>query len=211
MDQQTLTAYDGAAAGFAADWESQPTGLDLQSAVREFFRTGRTAGIGCGSGRDAAWLAQVGFPTTGYDASDALLREARRRHPGIAFERASLPELAGVEDASFTNVLCETVIMHLPRELIPEAVRRLLAILEPGGTLYLGWRVTAGADQRDGAGRLYAAFSPQVIRDALGAAQILLDEELRSASSGKLIHRIVGRKRGIGKRTSEDIIRFSDL
>ena len=31
-----------------------------------------------------------------------------------------------------------------------------MAVLRPGGCLYLSWRVTAGADQRDAHGRLYA-------------------------------------------------------
>ncbi len=39
---------------------------------------------------------------------------------------------------------CETVIMHLESNAIMPAVEQLLAILIPGGTLYLSWRVTGG-------------------------------------------------------------------
>ena len=61
--------------------------------------------------------------------------------------------------------------------------------------LYLSWRVTDGADQRDPHGRLYAAFESALIREAIdGMAVILLDDEPMSASSGKKIHRIVARK-----------------
>ena len=102
--------------------------------------------------------------------------------------------LAGIADGSFTNVLCETVVMHLPPADIPASVRRLIAILEPGGTLYLSWRATQGGDSRDSHGRLYAAFDPEVVRDALTGTETLLDEQVRSASSGKLVHRIVARK-----------------
>jgi hypothetical protein len=85
--------------------------------------------------------------------------------------------------------------MHLRRPQILDAVRRLLAILRPDGILYLSWRVTDGADQRDAHGRLYAAFESALIREALeGAAVLLLDDEPISASSGKKIHRIVARK-----------------
>ena len=70
------------------------------------------------------------------------LAQARRLHPGVEFRRASLPELDGVADASFVNVLCETeVIMHLEPVVIPAAVRRFITILKPGGTLYLTWRL----------------------------------------------------------------------
>ena len=70
----------------------------------------------------------------------------------------------------------------------------MLAILAPGGTLYLSWRVTRGADLRDGHGRLYRAFDAAIVRGALDGTEVLLDEEAVSASSGKVIHRLVVRK-----------------
>ena len=113
----------------------------------------------------------------------------------MKFATAALPDLAGLPDAAFDNVLCETVIMHLRRPQILGAVRRLLAILKPDGILYLSWRVTDGADQRDAHGRLYSAFESALVLEAIeGAATLLLDDEPVSASSGKKIHRIVARK-----------------
>jgi SAM-dependent methyltransferase len=119
----------------------------------------------------------------------------RARYPDLSFATATLPELVGVPDASFDNVLCETVLMHLPRDGIVPSVRRLMAILRPGGTLYLSWRVSSGSDQRDAQGRLYAAFEPSLVTDALADATILLDEPATSISSGKPIHRVIARKR----------------
>src|ERR1051325_5816999 len=195
MDRQTLAAYQTGAAGFAKDWHDQPPPADLHALIRSYFRAGgRTADIGCGSGREVAFLAAGGFDVTGYDASDALLEQARLRYPKLRFEAALLPELAGLPDNSFDNVLCETVIMHLPRPLIAPAVERLKELLKPDGVLYLSWRVTAGVDQRDPAGRLYTAFDGDLVRQALGGAAVLLDDEPVSLSSGKKIHRIVARK-----------------
>jgi SAM-dependent methyltransferase len=193
-DIATIAAYDADAANFAEDWETQPPPTDLHDAVRHFFQPGPTADIGCGSGRDTAWLAANGFSATGFDASEGLLGEARRRHPGIRFVQATLPELTGVADASFTNVLCETVIMHLPPEHVTAAVRKMIALLIPGGTLYLSWRVTENKDRRDEHGRLYAAFDPDLVLQGLAHTQYLLDEQRVSASSGKIIRRIVVRK-----------------
>src|SRR3981189_3243567 len=56
MDQQTLAAYDLDAADFAAQWHDQPAPHDLHALVGRFFRPGPTADIGCGSGREGAWL-----------------------------------------------------------------------------------------------------------------------------------------------------------
>ena len=194
MDRQTLAAYDLNAAAFAEDWHGQPAPVDLQEVVERFFvRGGTSADIGCGGGREVAWLNANGFPTIGFDACEGLLGEARRRHPGFRFAQAELPELRGI--GTFDNVLCETVIMHLRRPQLLDGVRRLLAILKPSGTIYLSWRVTEGADQRDAQGRLYSAFESALIREALdGQAEMLLDDEVLSASSGKKIHRIVARR-----------------
>jgi len=197
MDPDTLLAYDAAAAAFAADWHAQPAPADLHAVVRRFFQPGLTADIGCGSGREVAWLRANGYPAIGYDPSAGLLAQARARYPQLEFERAALPDLAGIAAGTFDNVLCETVIMHLPPDLIAPSVRRLVSILKPDGILYLSWRVTAGADQRDPQGRLYAAFGKDVVLGALSRTTILLDEEVISASSGKTIHRIVARKSAV--------------
>jgi SAM-dependent methyltransferase len=192
--RRTLAAYNDAATAFAQDWHAQPPPADLHALIRHYFRPGLTADIGCGSGREVAWLNANGFPAAGYDASEGLLFEARSRYPQHRFEAAALPELAPIADASFDNVLCETVIMHLARAAIVPSVRRMMAVLRPGGVLYVSWRVTVGADHRDARGRLYAAFDSALVTDALAGASVLLDAEAVSASSGKRIHRVVARK-----------------
>src|ERR1700742_346984 len=141
MDRSTLAAYDADAAAFARDWHEQPAPVDLQDLVERFFiKGGVTADIGCGSGREVAWLNANGYPAIGYDASDGLLAEARRRYPGADFRRAVLPALDGIASNSFDNVLCETVIMHLPNNDVAASVHRLADIVKPGGVLYVSWR-----------------------------------------------------------------------
>ena len=195
MDELTLEAYERAAAQYAQDWEEQPAPADMYALVDEFFCPGPTADVGCGSGRDAAWLSAHGFQTTGYDASPALLAEARRRHPDVDFAVARLPELEGVPRGHFANVLCETVIMHMRPTQITDSVRALLEMLAPEGTLYLSWRVAEEPGERRPDGRLYSAFSSELARAALADATILLDEEAMSASSDAMIHRLIARKR----------------
>lgn len=196
MDRATLAAYDKEAAAFAQDWHDQPAPRDLHEIVTRYFvKGGATADIGCGSGREVAWLNANGFPAEGFDASEGLLTEARARYPALRFAHAELPDLSGIASASLDNVLCETVIMHLDPALIAPSVRRMFELVMPGGIFYLSWRVTTGDDARDAHGRLYAAFDTALVRAELAAADMLLDAEVVSASSGKVIHRIVARKR----------------
>ncbi|MGA9299993.1 MAG: methyltransferase domain-containing protein [Bradyrhizobium sp.] len=200
MDRSTLAAYDKDAAAFAKDWHEQPAPVDLHEIVERFFiKGGMTADIGCGSGREVAWLNANGFLAKGFDASEGLLAEARTRYQQFDFAHAELPDLRGITANTYNNVLCETVIMHLDRAQIAPSVRRMFEIAKPGGIFYLSWRVTAGDDQRDKHERLYAAFEAPLVLAELAATIVLLDEEVVSASSGKTIHRVVVRKGGLSR------------
>jgi SAM-dependent methyltransferase len=195
-DPDTLAAYARDAARYSQDWLDQPPPNDLYSMLQtHLVPGGDTADIGCGNGRDAGWLAAQGYPVTGFDASLALLDEARRLYPDVTFREATLPALAGVDD-TYDNVICETVIMHLPVDEIASAIDSLLRILRPDGVLYLSWRVTEGADQRLPDGRLYSAFDPALVLGELANCAILLFEDVTSESSGKRICRVVATKRG---------------
>jgi SAM-dependent methyltransferase len=194
MDTATLNAYNRHSGMFAKEWHEQPAPTDMRAVVRQYFHPGLTADVGCGSGRDTAWLSENGYPAIGFDPSEGLLNEARQRHPGVRFQHGALPDLDCAAEGSFVNVLCETVIMHLEAKIVAPSVRRLMAILEPEGTLYLSWRITEGFDTRDGHGRLYTAFDLSLVVQALSTARMVLDEQKISASSGKTVHRIVARK-----------------
>jgi 2-polyprenyl-3-methyl-5-hydroxy-6-metoxy-1,4-benzoquinol methylase len=197
MDRQTLSAYDADAAAFAKEWHEQPAPSDLHEIVARYFvRGGTSVDIGCGCGREVAWLNANGFPAVGFDASEGLLAQARSRYPDLNFTHAELPSLKSIPADAYDNVLCETVIMHLDHARIAPSVRRLFDIVKPCGVLYLSWRVTDDSDLRDAHGRLYAAFDASLVLSELMAATTLLDEEAVSASSGKKIHRLLVKKAG---------------
>ncbi|MEZ5853472.1 MAG: methyltransferase domain-containing protein [Hyphomicrobiaceae bacterium] len=105
MDRDTILTYDRDAAAYAADWEeAQSPPDDLRDIVRSYFAPGPTIDIGCGSGRNTAWLVANGFDAIGIDASEGIAR-ARRRHPDVRFARDHLPELASLGNANCANVL----------------------------------------------------------------------------------------------------------
>ena len=194
-DSTTLDAYTHDAARYSREWLDQPPPDDMYALwANHLLPTGKTADIGCGNGRDAAWLADHGYRVTGFDASAGLLEEARRLYPQITFRMASLPSLAEIDEA-FDNVVCETVLMHLPVDAITDAVDNLVRILRPNGMLYLSWRVTEGVDARQPDGRLYSAFEPSLVTDALTSCVILFADDTTSASSGKRVCRVIASKR----------------
>ncbi|MFF0203852.1 class I SAM-dependent methyltransferase [Streptomyces sp. NPDC005017] len=96
----------------------------------------RVLDIGCGTGRDAAWLhRRGGRRVTGIDTAETMLAHARRRHPGPDYHRADMRhfELGRTFDA----VLCldsALLYCHTNDDLAAclAACRRHLA---PGGLL----------------------------------------------------------------------------
>ncbi|MCI3205406.1 MULTISPECIES: class I SAM-dependent methyltransferase [Pandoraea] len=193
-DLQTEAAYEANARRYGEEWLNQPPPDDMYALlVRHFVPGGRTIDVGCGNGRDAAWLSQEGFDVTGYDASPALVALACESFPWVTFHLDRLPMLDTVM-AQFDNVLCETVLMHLPADEVAQAADRLWTLVRPGGVLYVSWRVTEGADHRHEDGRLYSAFEPAVVRAALHDGIVLHEEDVTSASSGKRVCRIIVRR-----------------
>lgn len=193
-DLQTEAAYEANAASYSEDWLNQPPPDDMYALlVRHFVPGGRTVDVGCGNGRDAAWLAKAGFDVVGYDNSLALVDLARKTFPWVSFHVGKLPQLENVTE-TFDNVVCETVLMHLNADDVPAAADRLWTLVRPGGVLYVSWRVTEGADQRHADGRLYSAFAPDVVRAALHEGVVLHEEDVTSASSGKRVCRLIVRR-----------------
>ena len=164
MDPRTLAAYDAAAAAFAKDWHEQPPPTDLHALVRQFFRAGSTADIGCGSGREVAWLCANGIRRS-------VMTRPRRCSPRrgrairIANSGRRLPELAGVADAGLRQRPVRDGDHASAATGDRGALARLVALLKPGGILYLSWRVSHGAEQRDRS-RLYTAFDKRLVLDA---------------------------------------------
>ena len=81
--------------------------------------------VGCGEGEVTARLARAfpGARVVGRDVSAAIVGEARRRHPGLAFEVQGIEE-AGAGGERFDLVVACEVLEHLGR---PEAALLALA------------------------------------------------------------------------------------
>jgi SAM-dependent methyltransferase len=179
-DCETIRSYDQLARQHAAFQRSQqPTAV--YRLIETFFHAGApTVDIGSGSGRDVAWLNQHGYPAIGLEPSPMMIAEARTAYPGIDVRLDSLPELSSIEDASFDNVLCVAVLMHLPANELERAVIHLARILRRGGRLIVSYRTPPPEGERAIDGRLYTTIPPAVFRSLLEANgfQLLFWEEI---------------------------------
>jgi SAM-dependent methyltransferase len=93
---------------------------------------GRALDLGCGQGRNAAWLASTGWRVTGVDFSEVALETARAAAPGAEWIEADLRDYEP-ERAAYDLVLYAFV--QLPAGERRDLLRRAAAAVAPGGKL----------------------------------------------------------------------------
>ena len=93
--------------------------------------------VGSGSGRDAAWLASLGYEVVAVEPSAAMRAAAKRWHPEVRARVLSdrLPELAETFRAglAFDFILVNAVWMHVASSDRERAFRKLVTLLKPSG------------------------------------------------------------------------------
>ncbi|MBL6077728.1 methyltransferase domain-containing protein [Belnapia sp. T18] len=100
--------------------------------------------IGAGSGRDAGWLASLGYEVVAAEPSAAMREGAIRRHPNprIRWIEDALPSLDGLgrSGLSFDAILVSAVWQHVHPSQRARAFRKLASVLKPGGLLAITLR-----------------------------------------------------------------------
>ena len=99
--------------------------------------------VGAGSGRDSAWLKQLGWEVIAAEPASALRERARRKHgDSIQWVDDKLPELGTVRalNLEYRLILVSAVFMHLPPSKQERAFRVLSDLLAPGGVLVISLR-----------------------------------------------------------------------
>jgi SAM-dependent methyltransferase len=112
---------------------------------------GRTAlVVGCGLGRDAEFLAALGFVTTGFDIAATAVRTARERHPDspVEYAVADLLDPPAAWLGGFDLVLESNNVQALPKPARDRAIANVGPLVAPGGTLLV---LAAAATGRESA------------------------------------------------------------
>ena len=117
-------------------WSATPNRFLVREA--EDLRPGRALDLACGEGRNALWLAELGWHVTAVDFSSVAIGKARERatraRADIDFVCADLLEYEP-ETASYELVVL--LYLQLPAEERRLVLARAAAALAPGGTFLL--------------------------------------------------------------------------
>jgi SAM-dependent methyltransferase len=117
-------------------WSTEPDPLLVELAGA--LPAGRALDLGCGSGRNAIWLARQGWQVTGIDGSAVGLAKARQQAEAarVAVELVQ----ADILEEQLAGGHYDLVVManlHFPPEALGLALDRAAKALAPGGHLFL--------------------------------------------------------------------------
>jgi SAM-dependent methyltransferase len=105
--------------------------------------------VGCGPGRDAEYLASLGYATTAFDISATAIELARERHPGttVDYHVADLLDPPERWRRRFELVLESNNVQALPRDLRSRAIASVRGFVAPGGRLLVLAAASATGDE----------------------------------------------------------------
>ena len=98
------------------------------------FKEKNILDVGCGSGRDAVYMARKGGKVTAVDFSKELLKIAKIKSKSVNWIEDSLPKLSKVVTLeSFDFILASAVLMFLNEKSQIDSITKLISLLQVGG------------------------------------------------------------------------------
>jgi len=126
----------------AKEYSSKVHGTTFGVIARDFLkRVGlerpKILEAGCGDGRDAETLTDIGEDVTGIDQSTGLIQIEKERRKDIRYTVGNFLQLP-YEDESFDGVWSRASLVHLENsEDVDHAIAEFSRVLRSGGCLYL--------------------------------------------------------------------------
>jgi SAM-dependent methyltransferase len=139
--RRVRTSYDTVAGEYArhiySELENKPFDREWLNRFGDLVRDrGIACDLGCGPGQIARYLADRGVSVFGLDLSRGMLLEAQRLNPDITFVEGNMlafpigtNHLGGI--AAFYSII------HLDRDVAPDALAEMYRVLRPKGYLLL--------------------------------------------------------------------------
>jgi len=122
----------------ADKYTKQTENIDMQQMYEAFVpfvpQGGRILDVGCGTGRDLKWFREHGYQAEGLEPAPALAEVSRMRS-GASVQESRAEELNIL--ARYDGIWACASLLHVPRELLPDTIRRLISALKPEGILYM--------------------------------------------------------------------------
>lgn len=172
--------YHHIAAQFAAVTADMPEAVanSIEKFLSQIRPDGLILDLGCGPGRDLAWMEARRAHVVGADLAFGMLAQAKQR-AGKWLCQMEMRQL-GFATGRFAGVWCNAAILHLPKQQVPDALKEIARVLAPGGLFSLSVQKGHGegiesAPVYGGVERFIARYHPNEIGDLLLGAGFLVE------------------------------------
>ncbi len=161
----TIRSYDQSASEFAERWFALRLATEMERFAGRLGPGSRVLDVGCGPGRDAAWLAEMGFDAAGVDLSFEMLQEGRRRGVTVPLIQADMRHLP-FRKGSLDGLWVCASLLHVRKDAVNEVLRELSRVVYPG---HIAIAVKRGEGEtwvegEDGRKRFFAYYSADEIQ-----------------------------------------------
>jgi ubiquinone/menaquinone biosynthesis C-methylase UbiE len=135
----------------------------------------RILDIGCGNGKDTAYLMAKGVTVAGIDYSSKMLQEAKRHVPNGVFHLMDMRNLE-FSNNNFDGVWANGCIYHVPKVELVLVLKEVIRVLKPEGIFSFNLKAGIGEGLEDnpksftGGPRFYAYYSISEIKERLKEA-----------------------------------------
>lgn len=206
-EKRTLSYYDENAAAFCEGTRN----ADMSEMRGRFLRYLKPGALildaGCGSGRDSKFFMESGYRVVAIDGSEKICRLASK-YLGQEVQCRRFEEID--ERNVYDGIWACASLLHVPYELLPKVIARLIDALVDGGVLYASFKY--GEDmikgEREAGGRYFTDLTEEGWRKVLEEAEEEMKEsrkkletvecfvtgDVREGRGGEKWLNVVGRK-----------------
>jgi SAM-dependent methyltransferase len=130
-------AYDKIASWWSDELQESTRGLSyVERAIGLCGERRKALDVGCGTGgRIATAFLNAGFDVTGIDLSQAMLKIAGEKHPGVHFVLADVCEWE--PPCIFDMIVAWDSLIHVPHQMQGDVTRKLCGSLEDRGVILI--------------------------------------------------------------------------
>jgi len=149
MKNENIKTYDAQASTLASAYNTVTTPETLPDFATHILSLPniackRALDVGCGSGRDAFWMAQQGLAVDAIDGSAEMLNEARTQqsHPLIHYIQDMAPNIPALQQLArkYDIVLMNAFLFHFDADERQAFYKALTPLLRPQSYVYVTLR-----------------------------------------------------------------------
>ena len=195
---ETIDYYNQNADSFAAGTQNADMSDHYRIFLPYLLPGSKLLDLGCGSGRDSAFFASMGFDVTAVDGSAVLCQRVRERY-GIEAQCMKFDELAF--SAEFDAVWACASLLHVQKADMSAILCKVSASLKPGGILYASYKY--GSEERICKGRLFSDYTERDIdtlltkKTQLSLLEYWITEDVRPDHVGERWLNLIARKEAL--------------